>query len=57
MNTTHSYKVPIDSLFGKLVCKNYLLLSKINEGSLVQFIRSFVKLNKIIIQSKKRPGI
>lgn len=33
MNTNQTLKGPTDSMIGKLVCKNYLIVSKINEGS------------------------
>ncbi|CAD8116420.1 unnamed protein product [Paramecium primaurelia] len=46
MNTNHSLKAPVDSLLGRVVCKNYLIVSKINEGS-------FGKVYKAIHQIKQ----
>ncbi|CAD8125288.1 unnamed protein product [Paramecium sonneborni] len=46
MNTNHSLKMPQDQLLGKVVCKNYLIVSKINEGS-------FGKVYKAIHQIKQ----
>lgn len=40
MNTNQTLKAPVDSLLGKVVCKNYLIVSKINEGSFGQVYKA-----------------